>query len=263
MSKIPLDKYYTSDELAKYCVEKTKEIIGDENITEYLEPSAGSGVFLKYLDKPYLAYDIKPEGEGIIKQDYLTLDLEYKKGRCVIGNPPFGDRCNLYRKFYNKSVEISEYIAFISPIKMFNNTRQNYKYDLIYSEDLGLHNYSNISIHCCFNIYKRPTSGLHKRINYKLKDISIYREDDKMYEDIKEDFKICRMGQKTWKVLEKGQTLRNFKVVVHNEKYKEIIIQLLTKHYYDIDNRKGVISTPYIVKSDVYKYIKEQIPEIE
>ena len=46
MAKIPLDKYYTSDELAKYCVEKTKEIIGEDNITEYLEPSAGAGVFL-------------------------------------------------------------------------------------------------------------------------------------------------------------------------------------------------------------------------
>jgi hypothetical protein len=33
MAKIKNDKYYTSDELAKYCVEKTKEIIGVENIT--------------------------------------------------------------------------------------------------------------------------------------------------------------------------------------------------------------------------------------
>ena len=67
MSKIELDKYYTPDDLAKYCVEKTKEIIGEENITEYLESSAGSGVFLKYLDKPYLAYDIKPEGDNIVQ----------------------------------------------------------------------------------------------------------------------------------------------------------------------------------------------------
>lgn len=53
MAKIQNDKYYTSPELAKYCVEKTKEIIGEDNITEYIEPSAGSGVFLDYLDKPY------------------------------------------------------------------------------------------------------------------------------------------------------------------------------------------------------------------
>ena len=29
MAKIQNDKYYTSPELAKYCVEKTKEIIGE------------------------------------------------------------------------------------------------------------------------------------------------------------------------------------------------------------------------------------------
>ena len=114
MAKIELDKYYTSDELAKYCVEKTKEIIGDENITEYLEPSAGAGVFLKYLkDKPYQAYDIKPEGENIVQADYLTLDLEYKKGRCIIGNPPFGFMTKLAIQFYKKSIIFPDYISFI------------------------------------------------------------------------------------------------------------------------------------------------------
>ena len=142
MSKIELDKYYTPDDLAKYCVEKTKEIVRDENITEYLEPSAGSGVFLKYLDKPYLAYDIAPEGEGIIKQDYLTLDLEYKKGRCVIGNPPYGTKNNLSVKFYKKAVELGDYIAFILPISQLNNNQQMYEFDLIYSEDLGKQIYS-------------------------------------------------------------------------------------------------------------------------
>ena len=264
MSKIPLDKYYTPRDLAEYCVNKTKEIIGEENITEYIEPSAGAGIFLEFLkDKPFKAYDIKPEGEGIIEQDYLTLDLEYKKGRCVIGNPPFGDRCNLYRKFYNKSIENSEYISFISPIKMLNNTRQDYKYDLIFSEDLGINIYSEIKLHCCLNIYKRPKNGLNKRKSNKLKTIHIYREDDKNYNLIIEDFKICRMGAKTWKVLEPNQDLRNFKIVVDNDNYKNKIKELLTNHYYNINNTIGVISTPYIAKDDIYKYIKEQIPEIE
>lgn len=88
MAKIINDKYYTSTDLAKYCVEKTKEIIGEDNIKEYIEPSAGSGVFLQYLDKPYLAYDIKPENDKVEKQDWLSLDLDYKQGRCIIGNSP-------------------------------------------------------------------------------------------------------------------------------------------------------------------------------
>src|SRR5574344_689819 len=106
IAKIKNDKYYTSSELAEYCVRKTEEIIGKENITEYLEPSAGSGVFLDFLDKPYLAYDIEPENGRIIKQDYLSLNLEYKKGRCIIGNPPFGFMAKLIIQFYKKSIQL-------------------------------------------------------------------------------------------------------------------------------------------------------------
>ena len=32
IAKIVNDKYYTSPDLAEYCVKKTKEIIGEENI---------------------------------------------------------------------------------------------------------------------------------------------------------------------------------------------------------------------------------------
>ena len=62
--KLHLDKYYTKPKIANYVVEKTLEIIGEENITEFVEPSAGSGVFLDIFDKhnfDYLAYDIEPE----------------------------------------------------------------------------------------------------------------------------------------------------------------------------------------------------------
>ena len=48
MAKIPLDKYYTEDALAKYCVEKTFEILGSD-WDRIIEPSAGAGAYLKYL----------------------------------------------------------------------------------------------------------------------------------------------------------------------------------------------------------------------
>src|SRR5574344_173704 len=135
MGKIPNDKYYTSPELAEYCVRKTEEIIGEENITEYLEPRAGSGVFLDFLDKPYLAYDIEPEDNKnrIIKADYLSLDMEYKKGRCIIGNPPFGERNMLAVKFYKKAIVECDYISFILPVSQYNNNQKMFEFDLIYS----------------------------------------------------------------------------------------------------------------------------------
>ena len=259
MAKIKNDKYYTNDELAKYCVEKAKEIIGEENITEWLEPSAGAGAFLNHLPKYTLAYDIEPEDGRIVKQDFLELELEYKEGRCIIGNPPFGDRNNLFRKFYNKSIEIGDYMAFIGSIKLLDNTRQLYKFDLIHSEDLGLKEYNGVKLHCCFNIYKRPVNGLNKKQNKKLKSITLYREDEKVYNEIEEDFKICRMGASTWKILNE-KNLRNFKVVV-NPKYKDRIIEVLNEKYNDRKFKN--ISTPYIVKDDIYKYIKERVPEIE
>ena len=103
MAKINLDKYYTPSDLAEYCVKKTKEVIGIDNITEWLEPSAGEGVFLPYLCNNYLAFDIESEAENIEQQNYLELDLTYFKGRCVIGNPPYGKGNYTSVKFFKKA----------------------------------------------------------------------------------------------------------------------------------------------------------------
>lgn len=51
-----------------------------------------------------------------------------------------------------------------------NNVKQLYEFDLVYSEDLGKQNYSGVDLHCCFNIYKRPSSGV---LNNKPKLIEI------------------------------------------------------------------------------------------
>ena len=103
MSKIQNDKYYTSVKLSKYCIDKTFEIIGKENITDIIEPSAGNGSFSNQID--CTAYDIEPEQESIIQQDYLQLNLSYKEGRLIIGNPPYGPKMHLVVKFFKKSIE--------------------------------------------------------------------------------------------------------------------------------------------------------------
>ena len=129
MAKIENDKYYTPVDLAKYCIGKTFEIIGKENITDIIEPSAGNGSFSNQLD--CTAYDLYPEGDNIIKQDYLTLDLEYKKGRCIIGNPPFGNGNTLSVKFYKKAIKECDYISFIQSISQLNNNKQMSEYAYI------------------------------------------------------------------------------------------------------------------------------------
>lgn len=270
MGKIVNDKYYTSDELVEYIINKTKEIIGQENIVEYLEPSAGNGTFLDYLDKPYLAYDIEPEDSRIIQQDFLSLDLEYKKDRCIIGNPPYGEKMNLAVQFFKKSIQLGDYIIFILPITQLNNNMKLFEFDLIYSEDLGKRLYSNKKIHCCLNIYKRPSNKLNKKPNYKLKDVEIKesvrgagKRNKFITKDIfNYDIRICSWGNPVGKEVDfEGQYSTEFCIKVHNINLKEKVIKLLRavkwEEIYSTVTHAGKIN-----QWQVYKYIKEQIPEI-
>ena len=173
MAKIPNDKYYTPQHIVDKCVNKVKEIVADD-VTEIIEPSAGNGAFIESLDNNFNCdkyyFDLIPEHDKIKQQDFLEFDLEYKQGRVIVGNPPFGNRSTLIVKFFKKSVRLGDYIAFILPISQLNNVKQLYEFDLIHSEDLGKQNYSGVDLHCCFNIYKSPSNGV---LNSKPKLIKI------------------------------------------------------------------------------------------
>lgn len=229
MSKIINDKYYTPINLAYKLINKAYDIIGKDNITEVIEPSAGSGSFSLQIDD-CIAYDIEPEDESIHKQDFLGLNIDYKKGRLVIGNPPFGSRMNLAQKFFKKSVEIADYIAFILPISQLHNTNSMFEFDLIHSEDLGKQEYSDRQLHCCFNIYKRPLNGLNSKPKRKLKDVEIIRQDSKKYNDISEfDLRMCYWGNgSAGKILKDEEHYSaEYKIVIHNKNLKDEIIKVL------------------------------------
>jgi len=266
MAKIVNDKYYTPSELAQYVVSKTKEVIGEENITEYIEPSAGAGVFLDYLDKPYLAYDIEPEDNRITKQDFLTLKLDYKKGRCIIGNPPYGEKNLLSMFFFKKSVELCDYISFILPISQWNNNQQMYEFNLIHSENLGKRFYSNREVHCCLNIFKRPENGLNiKPIKYNLKDIQLkeVRKSRNQFlpKNFTYDIGICSWGNIGKEVEFEGQYNQELYVKINNKKYKDLIIFLIKNTKWE--DIYPMTVTPRLKQWQVYKYLKEQIPELE
>mgnify|MGYP001772840686 FL=1 len=152
--KIALDKYYTPIEVANHCWEVVGKYVDFSTIKRIIEPSVGSGAFCNWKIKPNLMIDIKPQYENAIQADFLTYPLKYEKGTLVIGNPPYGNRLKLARDFFNKSCDIADYIGFILPISQLNNTTSFYRFDLIYSEDLGIKSYSGVDLHCCFNLYK-------------------------------------------------------------------------------------------------------------
>ncbi|MFC0903691.1 hypothetical protein ACFHWD_03180 [Clostridium sp. MT-14] len=212
------------------------------------------------------AYDIKPEDDSIIKQDFLALDINYLDGRLIIGNPPYGTRNILAVKFYKKSIQLGDYIAFILPISQLYNTQQMYEFDLIYSEDLGIKEYSNIKLHCCFNIYKRPETGVfNKKPNYKLKDVEIkeYRRNGTYKKPEYYDFGMCTWGNGTCgkEVEYIGQYALELYIIINNPKYHKQIIDLCKNT--DWKHLCSSISMARLPMWRVYKYIKEQIPEIK
>lgn len=249
MAKINLDKYYTDTNLAKYCIEKTKEIIGEDNITEYLEPSAGNGSFSLQI-KDCLAYDIEPEHESIIKQNFLELDLPYKKGRLVIGNPPFGERNNLSRSFYNKSISLGDYISFILPISQFNNTDSLYKFDLIHSEVLPIIEYSGVKINCCLNIYKIPKNRLNKKPKYNSDLFDLKRTGDDGFEEFNYDFMIVKRGS-VGKLITEKRYGDEYKIKVKNKDYLGFVKNTILN--FDWKEYKKHQSAPNISKNDIYR----------
>ena len=163
MAKLLHDKYYTSDEVVEKCWEILKETIDMNNVSEIIESSAGNGAWLDKIKEtgiPFKAYDIAPEHDDIELQDFLELEMDYKRHRLIGFNPPFGRSNNLSRKFYNKAVGVADYIAFIQPISQLDNTNSMYYFDLVKSIDLGKTFFTDRYLHCCFNIYRRPLKSI-------------------------------------------------------------------------------------------------------
>jgi len=263
MAKINNDKYYTSETLAKYCIDKTFEVLGEDNILDIVEPSAGNGSFSDQLK--CTSYDIEPEGKNIIKQDYLELDVPYKKGRLIIGNPPYGPKMHLVVKFFKKSVLLGDYVSFILPISQLDNIVSLYEFDLVYSEDLGIQKYSDREVYCCLNIFRRPENRLNKKPKFKMNDISIIRDAKKDYDLIQDyDLRMVYWGSgSAGKILSKGDKryAGEYKIKINNEKLKDKIINILS----NVDWHKEIktIAMLKIKQYHIYNILKREISEIK
>lgn len=118
-----IDKFYTADFIVKKCIDLVKNHINIHEDDICIEPSAGNGSFInaiKMLFKNYKFYDLKPENDEIIEQNYLEFNYNtiIKKPNSkihIIGNPPFGRQSSLAIKFIKKSCEYCDSISFILP----------------------------------------------------------------------------------------------------------------------------------------------------
>jgi hypothetical protein len=127
-----LDQFYTHDDVAKemydwFCTHF------DQNGLVFVEPSAGRGAFSRLFPGGSVAYDIDPQGPGIIKADFLSTPLPEAGGVAVVGNPPFGKNASLAVKFFNHAATKAEVIAMIVPLTF---------------QKVSLQNRLNLNFHC-------------------------------------------------------------------------------------------------------------------
>ena len=163
------DKFYTKKSAVEKCISLVKEFIHIEDIDLIIEPSAGNGAFIpciKNISNNHKFYDLYPEHESIIKQDFLLLDHQklitpYKKIH-IIGNPPFGRQSSTAIKFIKKCCSFADSISFILPKSFKKSSMQKYiplNYHLIHQCDLEknsfLLNGNDCDVNCVFQIWQR------------------------------------------------------------------------------------------------------------
>lgn len=112
-----LDQFYTNSDIAKFCVENFTQQFGSlEKFDTILEPSAGSGSFLKHLPSNVIAIDLEPKANNVQLADFLSWNFSNLPGSIlVIGNPPFGKNSSLAVKFFNRAAKFADTIAFVVP----------------------------------------------------------------------------------------------------------------------------------------------------
>lgn len=101
------DAYFTPYKDTKRITDQLFEDHPEFKDYDFVEPSAGSGNFMKAVEAHGLkidGYDIHPKSPEVIQHDFLEDDLDLS-GKIVIGNPPYGKKSGLALKFIDRAFE--------------------------------------------------------------------------------------------------------------------------------------------------------------
>lgn len=262
MAKRYLDKYYTPTSVVKAVLKVIeKDIMTLDKFSRIIEPSAGDGAFLKLLPKTAIGYDIAPEYDGIIQGDYLKQDIPYMKDSIVIGNPPFGRSGMLAKEFIKKSMEHSDYVAFVIPGDNYKRKSSIKGVKLFKTYMLPEVKYSGVALKCCFNIYCKGDEEIKQ-----IKDVKIYEfvrtkntteAEEKEYLEKDCDYRIISFG--TIRIIGKNEKTRvqELKIKFKNKiNFKPVLEKFLK------NKSKISVSAASVSKRDIIDLIWDTYPEL-
>ena len=180
LNRNTIDKYYTKDTVVDSCLRYVTQHIQIHPEDLIIEPSAGNGSFItgiKTITRNFRFYDLEPENNEILKQDYLLYDYsgirETFRKIHIIGNPPFGRQSSLAIKFIKKSCEFCDSVSFILPKSFKKDSLKKtfpLSFHLLFEIDLPDKSFlvdgEEHNVPCIFQIWeKKPTN---RDVNEKL-----------------------------------------------------------------------------------------------
>jgi hypothetical protein len=159
------DQYYTRASVAESCVAKIRNVVTLDDY-QWIEPSAGNGVFLhilpQHIDK--IGIDLDPKAPSIQRGDFLEWSPTTNKRRIFFGNPPFGRQGSLAKAFIKHAALYGEIIAFILPrsfVKPSMSRAFPLDFHCLLSEDLQKDafevNGKAYDVPCVFQIWKKES----------------------------------------------------------------------------------------------------------
>jgi len=252
------DQFYTKEVISQKCIHFLKKYI---NLKDFfvIEPSGGTGAFVKYIDKnDFISFDIEPKYPNIVKKDFLKVDLlkEVKTDKPILslGNPPFGKNASLAIKFFNHCSLVSDYIAFIVPLSFNTHSIEN-------RLNPHFHNIANLEIDFNAFIFKNKEHSvptifkIYKRENYKreIKKVEYIKELDFVKDHKEADIIIRRVGVKAGYISNTKSPSSNY-FLKCSEKIKKIITENQEKLNL-LAKSKGVM--PSLSKYELIEFVKK------
>lgn len=119
-----LDQIYTHPNIAADFYRIFQEHFNPMDLL-MVEPSAGTGSFLRLLSPGSKAFDLEPKYPGIETADYLAFLTLSSRRVATVGNPPFGRNSSMAIRFFNHAARQSSIIAFILPRTFRKASTQN------------------------------------------------------------------------------------------------------------------------------------------
>lgn len=119
-----LERYYTPDDLARFCV----DLLPWDGVRNVLEPHAGGGAFVRALEHrgvPVFAMDVDAECWTLQERaatvgDFLTSSAPLVDR--VVGNPPFSNA----EQHVDRGLEFAREVAFLLPMSRLDSARRSH-----------------------------------------------------------------------------------------------------------------------------------------